>query len=237
MNSIKLLNAVRYVACNPSPVAKSTIIAPAKRFIISTKAHYSSQNKEDDPSAETQLKKLLNASSPLKPSKEVDNLWATHPYPSGTVFQEHASEDDVLNTKPDPEQTCIIMFPGQGNQFVGMAKNIIQYSVVKDMFDAASRILGYDLLKVCQEGPEEKLNKTEYCQPALLVCSLGALEKLKDEKPWAINNCVGTCGFSIGELAALVFAGCISFEKGNHKYFFYLKFIVRYYSCLLEIIF
>lgn len=76
---------------------------------------------------------------------------------------------------------------------------------------------------MCLEGPEDKLNETLYCQPAIMVTSLAALEKLKEERPRAIENCVATAGFSLGEITALVFAGAIPFDDGELK----AKFGVR----------
>lgn len=75
----------------------------------------------------------------------------------------------------------------------------------------------YDLLKLCLEGPEDKLNQTKYCQPAIMVTSLAALEQLKDERPNAIESCMATAGFSLGEITSLVFAGAISFDKGKYN--------------------
>lgn len=75
------------------------------------------------------------------------------------------------------------------------------------------------MLKLCLEGPQSELNKTIHCQPATLVTSLAALEKLKEERPNAIDHCVATAGFSLGELTALVFAGAINFERGNYVFF------------------
>lgn len=71
----------------------------------------------------------------------------------------------------------------------------------------------YDLLKLCLEGPQNRLNETAYCQPAVFVSSLAALERLKEERPQAIENCVATAGFSLGEITALVFAGALPFDK------------------------
>lgn len=71
----------------------------------------------------------------------------------------------------------------------------------------------YNLLKLCLEGPKEKLDKTVYCQPAVMVTSLASLEKLQEERPNAIENCVATAGFSLGEITALTFAGAIPFDK------------------------
>lgn len=72
----------------------------------------------------------------------------------------------------------------------------------------------YDLLKLCNEGPEDKLNKTIYCQPAILVTSLASLEMLKKYRKDAIECCIGTAGFSLGEITSLVFAGALPFDQG-----------------------
>ena len=71
----------------------------------------------------------------------------------------------------------MLLFPGQGSQFVGMTKTMVNTPAVKQMFDTASDILGYDLLGKCLDGPKEELYKTMYCQPAVFVASLAALEK------------------------------------------------------------
>jgi [acyl-carrier-protein] S-malonyltransferase len=77
------------------------------------------------------------------------------------------------------------------------------------------------LRELCFNGPKEELDKTLYCQPAVMVCSLAAVEKLKEERPMAIESCVATAGFSIGEITALVFAGALSFEEGLSCYIFH----------------
>lgn len=182
------------------------------RFHIN--ARFSSENdansKRKEP-GEVDVRKLLENSSPLKRSL-TDKTWATMPYTEGTVFQNETDEKDTY-FDINVEGLSIIMFPGQGCQYVGMGSELLHYPIVQDMFASAGEVLGYNLLKLCLKGPAAKLNKTEYCQPATLVCSLAALEKLKDTFPAAINKCIGTCGYSVGEIAALVFAGCISFEK------------------------
>lgn len=114
-----------------------------------------------------------------------------------------------------------------------MAKDLVKIPEARDMFDIASAVLGwvftihpsttritdfahfsYDLLKLCNEGPQNKLDQTKYAQPAIAVTSLASLEKLKERYPSAINNCVATAGFSLGEISALIFAGAIPFDKG-----------------------
>ena len=83
----------------------------------------------------------------------------------------------------DPKQISVVIFPGQGAQFVGMASNLLDYPNVVQMFNVASEILNYDLLDICLNGPKEKLDKTIHCQAAIMVTSLAAIEKLKDERP------------------------------------------------------
>lgn len=79
----------------------------------------------------------------------------------------------------------------------------------------SSLLIRYDLLNICLEGPQEKLNETVFCQPAVFVASLASLERLKAEYPDAIESCVATAGFSLGELTALTFAGAFPFDKGK----------------------
>ena len=76
----------------------------------------------------------------------------------------------------DESKTSFFMFPGQGSQYVGMGKSLLESGsnrrVVQNMFRTASNILGYDLEEVCLQGPETKLNQTLYAQPAIFVTSL-----------------------------------------------------------------
>lgn len=107
------------------------------------------------------------------------------------------------------------LFPGQGAQTVGMGAALAaELPAAKALFDRAADVLGYDLLKLCAEGPDEGLNATEFSQPALFACGLAALEKLKAENPGAVDDCVVTAGLSLGEYTALVFAGAMSFDDG-----------------------
>jgi [acyl-carrier-protein] S-malonyltransferase len=107
------------------------------------------------------------------------------------------------------------LFPGQGAQHVGMGKTIVEKSTAaRALFEQASEILGYDLGKLCFEGPSEKLDTTEVSQPAIYVTSLACLEILKAENPAAVEACSITAGLSLGEYTALVFAGAMSFADG-----------------------
>lgn len=119
-----------------------------------------------------------------------------------------------IKLKVNPKDTTILMFPGQGSQFVGMGSAIFEVPNVEKLFTTAKTILGYDLLKLCLTGPVEMLNKTEYCQPAIYVTSLAAVEYLRSINSAEVELCVAAAGFSIGEITALVFAGAMSFEDG-----------------------
>lgn len=103
------------------------------------------------------------------------------------------------------------LFPGQGAQIVGMGKDIYEkYDEAKKIYDEASKISGIDVRKLCFEGPEEDLNKTENTQIAILTTSLAILEVLKAK---GIEADIAT-GLSLGEYGALIYAGIISFENG-----------------------
>jgi [acyl-carrier-protein] S-malonyltransferase len=109
--------------------------------------------------------------------------------------------------------TSAFLFPGQGAQSVGMGRELAAtLPAAKSLFDRAGDILGYDLAKICFEGPAEKLDSTVYSQPALFVTSLAALELLKQKSPEAVENCRFAAGLSLGEYTALVFAGVLEFE-------------------------
>jgi len=106
------------------------------------------------------------------------------------------------------------LFPGQGAQAVGMGHQAADsVATARALFDRSNEVLGYDLAKLCFEGPSEKLNSTIHSQPALFVSSLAALEKLKAESPETISSCEAAAGLSLGEYTAMVFAGSMDFES------------------------
>ncbi|TWT61995.1 ACP S-malonyltransferase [Rubinisphaera italica] len=107
------------------------------------------------------------------------------------------------------------LFPGQGAQQIGMGVKVAEkYPAARQLFDQAAEILGFDLLKLCAEGPEERINATEISQPALYVSSLASLEVVKDQSPEAFDQVEVAAGLSLGEYTALAFAGAMSFEDG-----------------------
>jgi [acyl-carrier-protein] S-malonyltransferase len=107
------------------------------------------------------------------------------------------------------------LFPGQGAQFVGMGRELDQeLPAARALFDKAGDILGFDLKRLCVEGPADALESTDISQPAIYVASLAALESLKCTQPEIVAACQGAAGLSLGEYTALVFAGSIDFESG-----------------------
>lgn len=102
------------------------------------------------------------------------------------------------------------VFPGQGAQYVGMGKEIVEnYEVANEVFELASEAIGYDMKKLCFEGPEEELKKTENTQPAILTTCI-AIQKILEEK--GIKPDV-TAGLSLGEYASLVMSKVIDFKE------------------------
>ena len=102
----------------------------------------------------------------------------------------------------------ICVFPGQGSQFVGMGKDLwVSDADVQALYQEANEALGYDLRRLCFEGPEEELRLTQHTQPAILVHSVAiwALLRKRDCQP------VYLAGHSLGEYSALVASGGLTF--------------------------
>lgn len=102
------------------------------------------------------------------------------------------------------------VFPGQGSQFLGMGKGVYEASsLVRDVFDNAGNALGFDIADICFNGPVERLNTTQYTQPAILTVSVAILKHLLSETDLMP---VLLAGHSLGEYTALVAANVISFK-------------------------
>lgn len=107
-----------------------------------------------------------------------------------------------------------LLFPGQGSQYVKMMSEVKDLPAVKAMLDKATEILGYDVLELCLNGPEAKLEETRYCQPAMFIAGLAAVEKLRTQREEAASRFKVAAGLSLGEYTALCAAGVFTFEDG-----------------------
>lgn len=106
--------------------------------------------------------------------------------------------------------TTAFVFPGQGSQSLGMLASLAQRSAqVQATFAEASEVLGFDLWKLCQEGPAEALNATETTQPAMLAAGV-ATYRVWRERDGPQPDFLA--GHSLGEFTALVAAGALDFK-------------------------
>lgn len=99
-----------------------------------------------------------------------------------------------------------VVLPGQGSQFAGMADPWLSHPAGRAVIDEASQELGRDLVSDCSD--EALLATTEFAQPALLACDVAAFRVLE---ALGVRDWVGAAGHSLGEFAALVAAGMLSF--------------------------
>ncbi|GGE25908.1 ACP S-malonyltransferase [Streptococcus himalayensis] len=102
-----------------------------------------------------------------------------------------------------------VLFAGQGAQYLGMARDLYEnHAIVRETFKEAGEILGYDLRELIDHD-EEKLHQTRYTQPAILTTSIGIYRCLEEHgfRPDM------AAGLSLGEYAALVAAGSLSFAS------------------------
>ena len=105
------------------------------------------------------------------------------------------------------QNNLAFIFPGQGSQKVAMLNDFSDNETVQLTFKEASQALGYDLWQLINQGPAEKLNQTNYTQPALLTASV-ALWRLWHQHSVATPAIIA--GHSLGEYSALVCAGVLS---------------------------
>jgi len=107
------------------------------------------------------------------------------------------------------------LFPGQGAQTAGMGADLAgAFPVAAELFDTANHIVGFDLRKICFEGPADRLNSTTISQPAIFVTSAALLEVLRTSPAGHEITPDVTAGLSLGEYTALYAAGAIPFEDG-----------------------
>ena len=107
-----------------------------------------------------------------------------------------------------------VIFPGQGSQSVGMAKELYnKFDTFKINFEKADNILNYQLSKIILEGPDDKLNLTENTQPAIFLISYSIFQVIKNEFQINLNKAKYFAGHSLGEYTALTCSEVLSFEN------------------------
>lgn len=106
-----------------------------------------------------------------------------------------------------------LLFPGQGSQYVGMGREIfLSSAAARAVFESADRELGFSVSDMCFNGPGEKLNLTQYCQPAVFTAGWACRAALEEGFPGF--RPAMAAGHSLGELTALVAGGALGFKDG-----------------------
>ncbi|MBX2943344.1 MAG: ACP S-malonyltransferase [Cyclobacteriaceae bacterium] len=100
------------------------------------------------------------------------------------------------------------IFPGQGAQFVGMGKDLYENPSVKNIFDDANKILGFNITNIMFGGTADELKQTKVTQPAIFIHSVAVVKAAQDFSPDMV------AGHSLGEFSALVANQALSFEDG-----------------------
>ena len=106
-----------------------------------------------------------------------------------------------------------VIFPGQGSQSVGMAKEFYdRFGIFKKIFYEADDILNFPISKLILEGPKDKLNLTQNTQPAIFLVSFAIFKLVKEEFNIDLNNANYFAGHSLGEYSALACSDALKFE-------------------------
>ena len=109
-----------------------------------------------------------------------------------------------------PDTATTLLFPGQGSQRVGMGRRLAaEHPIAHATMAEADDALDFPLSRLCFEGPEAELTRTEFCQPAILAVSIAQWRALRTEREVAPR---WLAGHSLGEYAALVVAGALAFR-------------------------
>ncbi len=107
-----------------------------------------------------------------------------------------------------------VLFPGQGSQSVGMAKDLYNnFDYIKVLFEEAEDTLNLSLKKIIFEGPTDILNQTENTQPAIFLVSFAIFNVIKNEASFNITKADYFAGHSLGEYSALACSNVINFRE------------------------
>ena len=180
--------------CPSSPAGPAVASSPPRQ-----RAHDSAV-----PDAENTLPQPRGLRSPLSELK-----FASSGSTRAVIGGGAALETDVVGE-------CVVLFPGAGGSSVGMGRTLLHVAGVPELFERASRLVGFDVLKTCLRGPDELLLQVggRHAEVCAFVVSLAAMLRLSAESPQAVRGCVAAAGYGTGEVAALVFGGVLSFDDG-----------------------
>ena len=107
-----------------------------------------------------------------------------------------------------------VIFPGQGSQSVGMAKDLYnKFKLVKELFNQADEILKFSITKLILESPKEELDQTENTQPAMFLVGYSIFQLIKKDFNIDLNKANYFAGHSLGEYTALACAEALSFSE------------------------
>ena len=107
-----------------------------------------------------------------------------------------------------------VIFPGQGSQSVGMAKDLYnKFKIVKELFSQADEILKFSITKLILDGPKEELDQTENTQPAMFLVGYSIFQLIKKDFNVDLNEANYFAGHSLGEYTALACAEALSFSE------------------------
>lgn len=139
-----------------------------------------------------------------------------------TVKGQHCKEDTEYVGNPckaitAPIGKVAILFSGQGSQYPGMLEQFSGQNAAQDLLRIASRTLEMNIEDICSVSANaEAMQDTRVAQPIVFVADLMAAEMMRQKFPIEFSKTVAVAGFSLGELAALCFAGAISFTQALH---------------------